>query len=204
MPIAFESQYFATQWFFACMLRQPIIIEQHEHYQKRSFRNKCIIQNANSLQILTVPLAKGKHQQLSITEVEISYDEPWQSKHLQAIRSAYGSAPYFEHYYEIIEKEMIRRNQYLFNLNRRLSRVIARLLGIEWSVTYSKKYKKHPPNTADHRQRFTPRNYAEITSFQPYPQVFSERHPFTPNLSILDILFCQGPEAKNTLRKMQA
>ncbi|NND05591.1 MAG: hypothetical protein HKN87_04355 [Saprospiraceae bacterium] len=202
MAFLFESQYFPPQCFYACLLRKPIFIESNEHYQKRSLRNKCIIQNANGLQVLTIPLLRGKHQQMNICRVEISYGTRWQVRHLQAIRSAYGSAPYFDHYYGLLETEMLHRSQYLIEFNTRLTKFIASLLGIPWQVSFTEKYERKPNNLIDHRQYFTPRNFSKVSSYLSYPQVFSEKHPFTPNLSILDILFCQGPEAITKLRKM--
>ena len=86
------------QYFSKFILFQEVHIEQHEHYQKGSYRNRCHIAGVNGILRLSVPLKSGKNQKMPVRKVRISYDEPWQAHHWTSIRSAYGNAPYFEHY----------------------------------------------------------------------------------------------------------
>jgi hypothetical protein len=38
---------------------------------------------------------------------------------------------------------------------------------------------------------------------EPYIQVFDDRQPFVPNLSIFDLVMCEGPEAINYLKRVK-
>ena len=46
-----------------------------------------------------------------------------------------------------------------------------------------------------------PKNSQALPSPIIYHQMFSDRHGFQPNLSILDLIFMEGPEAKYLLIK---
>lgn len=169
-----------------------MVIEKHENYQKRSFRNKCVITNAYGPQTLTVPLKKGKHERQPITEVQIAYDEPWQKNHLAAIKTAYSSAPYFEYYYPSIEQLYHSAEDPLFEFNWSILEYFTRTLQLPVPTT-SETYSR-TPTAIDFRGRLNPRNYQDNT-LPKYNQVFEDRHGYLPNLSILDLIFCKGPEA---------
>ncbi|NJL75083.1 MAG: WbqC family protein [Saprospiraceae bacterium] len=93
--VVLESHYFpCIQYFTKLMIADIAYIEQHEHYVKGSYRNRCHIAGANSMLRLSVPLQKGKNQQMPIKEVRIAYDEPWQNQHWMTLQSAYRKAPF--------------------------------------------------------------------------------------------------------------
>ncbi len=161
-----------------------------------------MIQHAGSIQMLSVPLVKGKHQGQNITEVQISYDQPWFRHHLQAIRSAYGKAPYFGHYFPVIEELILKEEKYLFRLNALIIEVVKQQLQLEQPILYTSSFQAHKIDERDMRGIMTPKNYHQVKAYQTYPQVFSERHDFIPNLSILDLLFCCGPETRAILAKL--
>jgi hypothetical protein len=94
-----------------------IILEYCENYQKKSTRNRCKILGVNGIDILSVPLKKGKNSRMPITDVEISYDSEWIANHLHAIKSAYGNAPYFEYYFDDLEQILKSEHRRLVNLN---------------------------------------------------------------------------------------
>jgi len=99
MPLLIELQYLAPVQYYAKLCSgHPMLIEQHEHYIKRSYRNRAHILGANGVMRLTIPLKKGKNEGQPIREVQIEYVQKWQQQHWQSIQSAYGKAPFFEHY----------------------------------------------------------------------------------------------------------
>ena len=105
-----ETQIFGPIGIFAHYLnKDEIIVEKHENYQKRSFRNRYDILTTNGVLRLTIPLCKGKNNKMPITEVKLAYDDNWVDIHLQTIRSAYGKSPYFEFYFDDLEKIFARR-----------------------------------------------------------------------------------------------
>lgn len=190
---------------------QELTIEKHENYQKRSFRNAYNIINPNGIIPLSVPLQKGKHQGQKITDVLISYGEDWQKQHMESIRSAYGKAPYFDHYWLEIEELFQQKFSYLFELNLAALKLCFRLMQIKPLINFTKIYAKPksslaPDRLEDFRGTLISKKYHYIDNyaFNPYSQLFEDRHGFIPNLSILDLLFCAGPECsivlKNTKR----
>ncbi len=183
-----------------------ILIEQQENYIKRSYRNRFQIASANGPLSLSIPLEKGKNQQQSITDVSICYHTSWQRKYWTAIQSAYGKSPYFEYYSDDIKQLLFEKQKRLFDFNKSILDYFIHLFQIETTVRFTESYVKVPSiEIVDLRNTISPKiqestldKYYQLVEYQ---QVFMEKTGFLPNLSILDLLFCQGPEAVITLAK---
>ena len=180
--------------------KEKLCIEKHEHYQKRSFRNRYSILTANGPVTLSIPLKKGKNAGTNITDVQISYDENWVEKHVHAIRSAYGKSPYFEFYFDDLEKILKKKHPSLFLLNMDTLYYVLKKLKLQIAVEYTDSYQKDYPDMMDLRNI----NWNLYQTQIKYMQVWEEKFNFTPNLSILDLLFCTGPESVSVLTKMNA
>ena len=207
--ILLELQYLPPVQYFTKFLKYDfVIIEQHEHYTKGSYRNRCHIAGANGILRLSIPLQKGKNEQLPIQEVAIAYNQHWQSHHWASIRSAYGNAPFFDHYAIYLEPFFKNKNHpFLFQFNSALLECILSLLQITTTICYTTEYKKDlAENVLDFRGGIHPKKHSQQTDYhfldKPYPQIFIEKNDFLPNLSILDLLFCTGPQAPLLLEEM--
>lgn len=187
-PLLTPTAYFPpAHWFRAGVSAGSWLIEAHENYQKGGWRNRCRIVGPNGVQTLTVPLVKGKNQRQPIREVRISYDDDWWRIHEQAIRTAYGRAPYFEFYAEEIFAAAQKQPATLWELNRDLLDTVLRLLQNPVSASVTEGF-VFPTTSGYLRPGQLDKSLPE------YPQVFTDRHGFTPGLSVLDGLFCLGPE----------
>lgn len=67
-----ETQVFPTIAFFKHALDKKIIIEAHEHYQKRSWRNRYYIGSNQGAVSMSIPLNK-ENKSMPIQEVNISH-----------------------------------------------------------------------------------------------------------------------------------
>ncbi|MFT6337647.1 MAG: hypothetical protein ACI86M_002961 [Saprospiraceae bacterium] len=173
---------------------EEVILETCENYQKKSTRNRSKILSVNGVDILSVPLQKGKNSGMPITEVEISYNSEWVANHLHAIKSAYGNAPYFEYYFDDIERILKYGHTRLIDLNAALVQVLVKSFDLETNIKPSADYIREYPTGIDVRKMGF--NKREIKGFVPksYNQVFEEKHVFVEDLSALDLLMCKGPE----------
>ncbi|MEM9823060.1 MAG: WbqC family protein, partial [Bacteroidota bacterium] len=196
------------QYFSKLIHHDQVCLEQWENYRKGSYRNRCYIAGANGPLRLSIPLKKGKNEQQSIREVQIAYEEPWASHHWTSIRSAYGNAPFFDHYAEQLQPIFAKQWTYLFDFNWQLLEAICSIIGIaidklQTTSTYDKTV---PSPLLDFRNGIHPK--AHLRKADPhfenkkYPQVFEEKTGFLPNLSILDLLFCTGPQTLLLLESM--
>ncbi len=191
---------FAPIQAYSKMLAGNCLFDVHEHYIKQTYRNRYVIAGANGLQTLSVPVEKYEPH-TPTGAIKISYREDWQRNHWRSIVSAYKRSPFFE-FYEDAFRPFFEMNRYVYlhEFNRATTQTICRTLKLEMPAeaeTYTL------PHTNDLRELISPRVAIDKdTSFRPqrYTQVFEERHGFLPNLSVLDLLFCEGPSAVHVLR----
>lgn len=172
---------------------QSFCIEQHEHYQRKSFRNRFIIDSAAGKQSITIPLEGGKNNNTPIREVKISYTTKWQLEAIHSIQSNYGKAPYFEFYFDKISQLLEMRPLFLIDYNQSIFDTMSSLLGIEKKIIYSENYIKsyNDKTHIDLRNKILPSNHDQYPC-TPYLQLFEEKNNFLTNLSIIDLLFNLG------------
>lgn len=174
---------------------EEVCFEKYENFQKRSLRSRYEICNHKGRSTLSIPLVKGKNQGQLITDVLISYDEEWNSLHLKSIISAYGKAPYFEHYIDHIEAILSKKPITLWEFNQLCIQTCLKLLKANFSISTSNSYEpKLNEGVWDLRK-----GQGKEIIFPTYQQCFSDRFDFIENLSIIDLLMCLGPEAKSYL-----
>ena len=207
MMLLLSTAYFAPIQYYSILVRnEHVVIERHEHYNKQSWRNRCTIYSANGLLDLVVPVVKTVKPKVPITEVEISYDMPWQKQHFKAIESAYRRSPFYEYYIDDLMTFFNCRHRFLYEFNMQIMRVVCGLMKIQFSVQESLQYiKSGGEGVIDLRNSIHPKvNQLLDVTFPHYTQVFAEKWGFKPNLSILDLLFHTGPEAKNYCDGLQS
>jgi hypothetical protein len=184
--------YLPSVEYVARLLREQCVIDVGENYVKRSERNRAYILSANKVMPLTVNVVGGNRPRLPMRDVEIDYSKRWQHQHWVSIVSAYKSSPYFDHYAPYLEPFYHREWRYLVDYNRELLELLLRLLGSPMELPLSEQYVEAREGDLDLRPK-----HREGSTFvaEPYFQNFSERMPFQPNLSVLDLLLCEGPSA---------
>lgn len=201
--ILLSTAYFAPIHYYARIIKHAdVYIEQFEHFNKQTYRNRSVILGGNGPITLVVPVVKGRGAKILIKDLKIAYDMEWQRNQWQTIVSAYNSSPYFEYYQDDLHPFFEKKTKYLFDFNQNIHATICELLEIENNSKPTKDFEKIPDNTLNFREMISPKNKSNTdTAFQPkeYTQVFTEKFGFTPNLSILDLLFNEGPNASTIL-----
>lgn len=178
--------------YVARLLREQCVIDLGENYIKRSERNRARILSANGVMPLTVHVENGNRPRQRMRDVRIDYSKRWQHQHWVSILSAYKSSPYFDHYADELEPFYRREWRYLVDYNMEYLQTLLRLLGAKCEVQVSEQYVEATEGDLDLRPKH---NEGSTFVAEPYVQVFSDRMPFVENLSVLDLLLCEGPEA---------
>ena len=190
-----QTTYFGPiQWYQKLCRFDHCLIEQYDSYQKQTYRNRCVIATTNGLQTLTVPVEHTDEKAL-VKDLRISDHNQWRRIHWNALQSAYSESPFFEYYADDIRPFFEKRYDYLIDFNEAIRQTICQLIDIQPQVEYTTDYVKQYPN--DFREVIHAKHPQPDSNFKPCPywQVFQHKHGFQPNLSILDLLFCMGPES---------
>ncbi len=195
--ILIEAQYLPPIAYFAAIRdSSTIIIEKHEHFQKQTYRNRCYLLSSQGKETLILPLT-SKHGNVSITDIKIDYSQKWLNHHWRSIQSAYGRAPFFEYYSHDLEKVLFARHVFLYDLNYQLLSMCLKWL--KWNMTLKESLsyeKKIDLSLMDLRSLINPKKSdIEGKFYNPvaYTQVFGST--FVKNLSLIDLIFCEGPAA---------
>lgn len=196
--ILIELHYLPTlAWFSTVLKHDAIILEKHEHFVKQSFRNRCTILAANGIQTLTVPLT-NKHGKVAITDVKIDYTQKWLNNHWRTITTAYRNAPYFEHYADDLHDNLFKQPAFLYDLNYNLLTMCLGWLRIQLPIMETSTYQKLPESgITDFRNTLIAKKTETLDNYYrpvPYTQVFGKA--FVKHLSIVDLIVCQGPTAR--------
>ena len=202
-----STAYFGNIQYYTKLLQaaESVVIDLGEHYRKQSFRNRAEILGANGVIPLTVPVYKSSGEKIPVRQVRIDRSKAWRHQHWNSIHSAYKNSPYFDYYAEAFEPVYRKDYDLLWELNRDLQQAVLDTLEIKADFFYSEAYIDTGQEDGDWRDALSekPRLRRPDPSFSPAPyyQVFSERREFIPNLSILDLLFCEGPNAAEIIRQ---
>jgi hypothetical protein len=202
--ILLSTAYFAPIRYFSKLTSYPeICIEQHENFVKQTYRNRTVILGANGPISLIVPVEKGRGQKIRIKDLRIAYDEDWQRNHWRTIFSAYNSSPFFEYYADDLEPFFRKRFEFLFDLNFQLTESILECMEISPEIRLTDDFELIPDSYLNFREQISPKTHLIEADphFLPriYTQVFSDKFGFIPDLSILDLLFNEGPSAQSIL-----
>ncbi|RFM28127.1 WbqC family protein [Deminuibacter soli] len=197
-----DYQFFpCIAWCSALFRFSHIEIEQYENYPKSSFRNRCVIAGSNGVVNLSVPVVNGRDQKTLFREVRISDTGNWQLQHWRTVTSCYGKAPFFEYYAGYLEALLFtRRHTHLIDLNRDILQWLQKVLKVTAGISETTQFELQTTRegVADYRNHWLPKNQGDYTTPH-YYQLFEDRIGFQHNLSILDLLFCEGPNAGQVL-----
>ena len=197
-----ELQYLPRPEYFALLIQEPDIeIDKHEYFVKQTFRNRCQILTANGVDDLTIPVL-GSGKKILAKDIKIDHSQKWLNRHWRAIQSAYGKAPFFEYYADELRIIYDRKHEYLFDLSYELLTQCLDFLGFEIDVSFTYGYedlKNQPEN--DLRSVISPKSNSNLSI--PYNQINYQQvfgNNFVNNLSVIDLIFCEGPEAGRVIK----
>ncbi len=206
-----QTTYFGPiQWYQKLCRYDQSIIEQYDSYQKQTYRNRCIIATANGLQALTVPV-EHSDDKTTVKDLRISDHNQWRRIHWNALQSAYSESPFFDYYADDIRPFFEKKYEFLIDFNEAIRQTMCELIDIHPHVSYTCSFLS-PSSTDKSPSSLLPNLSSQISDFRevihakhplpdpdfeatPYWQVFQHKYGFLPNLSILDLLFCMGPES---------
>lgn len=192
-----------VQYFSRLVREEEIFLEQYDNYIKQTYRNRCRIIGPNGLLTLSIPVKRIKGIKSQFREVRLDYDMPWNKVHWKSLVAAYASSPFFEFFIDDLCPFYEKRFEFLVDLNLALLEKTLQMMGIDIPLNMTQDFKaitgEKDPRYFIH-PKLDPRETDPHFSPQDYHQVFKEKHGYQSNLSILDLLFNEGPATLSVLR----
>jgi hypothetical protein len=184
--------YFGNIEFFNVLKNSnEYVFEICDTYPKQTYRNRTQILGSNGILDLSIPVKKPNGSKSKTSEIKIDYSENWQKSHLKSIESAYKNSPFYDYYIDNISALILSKEETLIEKNELIIKRLAAIIGFSINVEITKEYLKES-DWSDYRTTITPKSISNF-DHPPYIQVFSDRFEFKKNLSILDLLFNEGP-----------
>jgi hypothetical protein len=179
-----------------------IVLEVEDNYQKQTYRNRTYIAHNNGELLLNIPIRHTKNGLRQKTkEVAVENAFPWQTHHWKSIQTAYRTSPFFEYYEDDFEPFFKLPVNSLMDHNMHIFKTLCELIGISTEVSLTEEYIRNP-DCEDLRYLIEVKKEREL-QIKPYTQVLQAHHGFLPNLSILDLLFNEGPNTLNYLESQK-
>lgn len=202
MNILIHPNYFPSiSHFVAIAQADTVTFEMDDNFQKQTNRNRMYIYSPNGIQLLNIPIKHSKevHQKTKDVRLETAFD--WQKQHFKSLEAAYRTSPFFEYYEDAIAPIFEKKHTFLMDLNFQTIEIVSKCLGLQFEHNKTTEYFHEAPTFNDLRSLTNGKKDASI--FEPYTQVFEEKHGYLNNLSILDLLFNEGRYAKEYLLKQK-
>lgn len=207
--ILLSSAYLAPIQYFTKLVSYEVAYLEHcESYLKQTYRNRTVILAANGAIQLSLPVADGPKAKGPIKDIRLSYDHRWQQIYWRSISSAYNNSPFFEYYANDLAPFFHEKKwKFLIDFNSEIQDSIIGAIGIKVEIKPTEGY--YPVGNVpgifdDFRHAIHPKPQKQVADPHfiptPYTQVFHEKFGFVPNLSIIDLLFNEGPSTAALLR----
>ncbi len=198
MNILIHPTYFPNVAHFAAIVNtEKLTFEYEDNFLKQTYRNRTYIYAANGKLLLNIPVIHSQKNRQKYKDVKISQETSWQNHHWKSLLSAYSTSPFFEYYKDELVYLFNVKTNYLLDFNLKCFVAICDCLQIDINYSKTNDYQKIVHNTIDFRYLVNAK--IEEPQFEPYAQVFDDKHGFINNLSILDLLFNEGPNALSYL-----
>lgn len=199
MHILLHPTYFPSISHFVAMAKaDSVTFEVEDNFQKQTNRNRMYIYSPNGIQLLNIPVKHSKtaHQKFKDTKIEPAFD--WRKQHFKSLEAAYRTSPFFEYFEDDIRPLFEKKHTYMMDLNFEAMEIITECLGMDFSYDKTTEYFHEVNELNDYR--YLTNGKKDTAVFEPYTQVFGEKHGFINNLSILDLLFNEGRHAMDYLK----
>lgn len=193
--ILLSSAYLAPVSYYRVLTQaDEVVLEQHDYYQKQTYRNRCTIVGGGGAMALSIPVEKT-NAKCSMRDVRISVHADWQQLHWRSMESAYNSSPFYEYYKDDLRPFYEKKWTFLWDLNQALQEKMCELLAISPLWKGTDQYREtSADDVRDLREKIHPKK-APLWTAPDYYQVFREKLGFIPDLSIVDLLFNAGNES---------
>jgi hypothetical protein len=193
MKVLLHPTYFPSISHCVAMVKaKELVFEVNDSYQKQTYRNRTHIYAANGKLALTVPVIFSQKNRQLYRDIKIYNNEKWQALHWKSLLSAYSTSPFFEFYKDDLAPLFHSTQENLMAFNFKCLETIFDCLQLDIDFSKTNTFEKEPSNTTDLRYLANARK-EKAYKFSAYTQVFSDKHGFMNNLSILDLLFNEGP-----------
>ena len=203
MKIVIHPTYFSNIAHFSAIVKaKHVVFEMDDNFLKQTYRNRTYIYGANGKLGLNIPVIHSQKNRQKYRDVKIFNDDNWQSLHWKSLLSAYRTSPFFEYYEDELQHLFTKKTDFLLDFNMHCFDVICECLQLDLNTSKTETYQK----TFDDKIDFRHLVYAKkepLYNFKNYIQVFNNKHGFIENLSILDLLFNEGPNALNYLESQK-
>lgn len=203
MDVLLHPTYFPSIAHFVAMLQaNHIIFEVCDNYQKQTYRNRASIYGANGKLDINVPVVYSQKNRQLYKDVVIFNADNWQIQHLKSLESAYRTSPFYEFYIDELMPLFEMDIKTIMDYNIKCLETVFDCLQLPFVYSKTESFELKPNNVLDARTLANSRK--EIPqNLKPYAQVFDEKHGFLSNLSILDLLFNEGPNTELYLESQQ-
>ena len=204
MKTLLHPTYFPSISHFVAMAQtEKIVFEMEDNFQKQTNRNRTYIYSPNGIQLLNIPVKHSKLVHQKTKDIKIETDFDWQKQHFKSLEAGYRSSPFFEFFEDDIRPFFDKKHTYLMDLNFEALEVVSKCLRMK--LVYE--------STTEYFQEINPNEILDLrvlangkkdhSQFEPYTQVFDDKHGFINNLSVLDLLFNEGKYAMDYLKNQK-
>lgn len=203
MNILLHSTYFPSISHFVAMASaDKVVFAVEDNFQKQTNRNRMYIYSPNGVQLLNIPVkhsADGNRQLFKDVRIEPAFD--WQKQHFKSLEAAYRSSPFFEYFEDDIRPIFEKKHDFMMDLNFEIMDIVTSCLGMDYNPEKTTEYFREANGLQDYR--YLADGKKDKSQFEPYTQVFGDKHGYINNLSILDLLFNEGRYALEYLKKQE-
>lgn len=202
MNIIIHPTYFPSISHFVAMVKaDSITFEMEDNFQKQTNRNRMYIYSPNGIQMLNIPIKHSKEGHQKFKEVRIENDFDWRKNHFKSMEAAYRTSPFFEYFEDDFRSLFEKKHEFMMDLNFQTIELVTDCLGVKLKTEKTTEYFHEVEGLTDFRHLANGKKDTAV--FEPYTQVFDDKHGFINNLSILDLLFNEGRYAMDYLKQQQ-